>query len=156
EIERERRLPTDVVESLRAAGVFRMMMPRDWGGPEMTMSELVEVIETIAAGDGSAGWGVAGGGDSGLCVHSLPADAARELYPDLDVITAGSIPAAGRAQAVEGGYLVQGRWPFASGITHAEVVALGCFEFGIDPNALPVWRVVALPAAEVQVLDTWY
>jgi indole-3-acetate monooxygenase len=35
EMAKLRRLPLDLVEKLRAAGVFRIMFPRSWGGPEM-------------------------------------------------------------------------------------------------------------------------
>ena len=39
EIAALRRLPADLVAQLKAAGVFRMSMPKAWGGPEMTPRE---------------------------------------------------------------------------------------------------------------------
>src|SRR5262245_51417022 len=66
EIEQARRLPPDVVESLRATGVFRMGFPRDWGGPELNSIEQTEVIEALSYGDPAAGWCAMIGSDTGL------------------------------------------------------------------------------------------
>jgi alkylation response protein AidB-like acyl-CoA dehydrogenase len=160
EIERERRLPRDVVEALRAAGVFTMAMPRAWGGPEMSPREMCEVVETLSAGDAAAGWCGGIGADSGLYSAYLDDSAARELYPRLDLATAGWIFPAGQAHRVDGGYRVSGHWAFGSGITHADRVVCGCVEFAdgapvLMPNGLPVWRVAVVPAERVTIVDTW-
>ena len=47
-IEEARRLPGQVAARLRQAGMFRLMMPQEWGGPEMRPAEQVEVIEELA------------------------------------------------------------------------------------------------------------
>ena len=44
EIERARRLPVEVVAAMHDKGLFRLNMPKIWGGPEMTSMEQVEVI----------------------------------------------------------------------------------------------------------------
>ena len=46
-----RKLPADIVEEVRDAGIMRMNMPKIWGGPEMTPMEQVEVIEALARAD---------------------------------------------------------------------------------------------------------
>jgi alkylation response protein AidB-like acyl-CoA dehydrogenase len=121
-----RRIPADLVEQLRAAGVFRIMFPRSWGGPEMPLPQQVELMETLAYGDPSVAWAVKIGSDSGYFCAFLEADAARELYPSIDFATAGQAPPNGRAVRVPGGYRVTGRWGFASGCTHANVMVGGC------------------------------
>ncbi len=57
EYDRIRRLPPDIVEEIRAAGIMRMNMPKIWGGPEMTSMEQVEVIEALARADASVAMG---------------------------------------------------------------------------------------------------
>ena len=64
EIEEARRLPGEVVTRLRDAGMFRLMMPKEWGGPEMRPAEQVEVIEELAKANASAAWCVMIGCDS--------------------------------------------------------------------------------------------
>jgi len=65
EIASLRRLPADLVAQLKAAGVFRMSMPRAWGGPEMTPREQYDVYEILGAADASVAWCVKIGSDSG-------------------------------------------------------------------------------------------
>jgi alkylation response protein AidB-like acyl-CoA dehydrogenase len=161
EIARERRLPPDLVAALKLAGVFRMPMPRAWGGPELTPREQTEVVEILSAADPSVGWCAMIGSDSGFYGAFLDEAAARALYPDLDAVTAGLLQPAGRARRVHGGYRVSGRWGFGSGCTHAEVLVGGCLVFdGEKPElteaGLPAWRVMLAPAASWTVLDTWH
>ena len=48
EIGEARQLPADVVARVREAGMFRLAMPKDWGGPELSTMEQVEVIEEVS------------------------------------------------------------------------------------------------------------
>ncbi|MFF0745853.1 acyl-CoA dehydrogenase family protein [Streptomyces sp. NPDC004111] len=161
EIDRGRRLPHDLVEELRATGVFRSAMPREWGGPELTSMEQIELIEQLARTDASVAWCAMIGMDSGIYAGYLRPDAARTLFPRLDTITAGWLPPAGRADEVPGGYRVRGHWRFGSGCTHADVVAGGCTVHRdgkplLDAAGRPVWRVVLAPADRFTVHDTWH
>jgi alkylation response protein AidB-like acyl-CoA dehydrogenase len=56
EIEQRRRLPTHLVREMQRAGMFRMAMPRSWGGPELDFLTQMRVIEELSAVDASAGW----------------------------------------------------------------------------------------------------
>ena len=151
-----RRIPADLVEKLRTAGVFRIMFPRSWGGPEMPLPQQVELIETLSYGDPSVGWAVKIGTDSGYFCAFLDESAARELYPSIDYATAGQAPPNGRAVRVPGGYRVTGRWGFASGCTHADVMVGGCLVIeteGANPSGMIY---ILAPASSFEVEDTWY
>jgi alkylation response protein AidB-like acyl-CoA dehydrogenase len=161
EIAKLRCLPLDLVADLKAAGVFRMPMPAAWGGPEMSPRAQNEVVEILSAADASVGWCVMIGSDAGFYAAFLEEGAARALYPDLDMVTAGMLQPAGRALRVPGGYRVSGRWAFGSGCTHADVIVGGCMIFDgdqplLNEAGLPQVRVVMAPASSFQVLDTWY
>lgn len=155
-----RRLPFDLVAELKAAGVFRMSMPKASGGPEMTPRAQCEVYEHLGAADAAVAWCAKIGSDSGYYSALLEETAARELYRSLDDVTAGQVPPNGKAERVPGGYRVTGRWTFGSGSTHADVIVGGCLvteggkpvmtEFG------PVTRTIVAPAASFEVLDTWF
>lgn len=162
EIERARRLPPDVVESLRATGVFRMGFARDWGGPELSSVEQTEVIETLSYGDPSAGWCAMIGSDTGLYAAFLDRDVAERMFPSLDMVTAGLLFPVGRADIAPGGYRLTGRWQFGSGITHADWVISGAVSFRDGtpepgPDGLPFRSTLLMVArSDVEVLDTWH
>lgn len=161
EIDQARKLPSEVVERLREAGMFRLMMPTAWGGPELRPSEQVEIIEELAKANASAAWCVMIGHDSGFFAGYLDEGAAREIFPRLDMVTAGSVMPTGRAERVEGGYRVTGQWSFGSGVSHADVVGLSCvlFENGapvMKSKSTPVTCGMLTPAAKVEVIDNWH
>jgi alkylation response protein AidB-like acyl-CoA dehydrogenase len=162
EIERERRLPADVVEMLRGTGVFRMGFGRNWGGPELNSMEQTEVIEALSYGDPAAGWCAMIGSDSGLYAQFLDEPVAKEMFTSLDMVTAGLLFPTGRAEIVPGGYRLSGRWQFGSGITHADWVISGAFIYRDGkPEPSPEGdphdsKLFFVPRADVEVIDTWY
>lgn len=158
--ERERRLSTPVVDALVGAGIFRLFVPRELGGYEGDPITACELIESLATADGATGWcamiGLGFGGFAGL----LPNAAAKEIFGSPDAIAAGTFRPNGVAQVMPGGYRVSGRWPFASGIHHAQWIVGGCRVLDGDEPRLtargtPDLRLLFFPASEVQVLDTW-
>jgi alkylation response protein AidB-like acyl-CoA dehydrogenase len=160
EIAALRRLPLDLVTKLKAAGVFRMAMPKAWGGPEMTPREQCEVYEVLGAADASVAWCAKIGSDSGYFAAQLDEVVARTLFSDLDYVTAGQVPPNGLGERVDGGYRLSGHWTFGSGCTHADVIATG---FLVAENGKPVMRggapearIALAPASQFEIIDTWH
>ena len=163
EIEKLRRLPADLVAELRTAGFFRMGRSRAKGGPQMTLTQHLEVIEVLAEADPSVGWCVKIGTDSGILAELLPPSASACLLPRPDMITAGQFTAGrGRLQRTEGGFILNGRFPFGSGITHADAVMSGAMLFDeggaavFGANGMPESRLAFCRADELVVEDTWH
>ena len=160
-IEQERRLPEAVVCGLIDAGVFRMFMPRSLGGDEIDPMSACRVVEEVATQDGATGWCAMIGACNGHFGGLLPAEGARQVFADRNVVLAGTFRPTGVAEAVDGGYRVTGRWPFASGIMHSNWVMGGCRIMDGDRPRMtaagaPVVKLMFLPQAESQVLDTWH
>lgn len=162
EIEGLRRLPPDLVASLRQAGMFRMGRSRAKGGPQMTLAQHLEVIEVLAQADPSTAWCVKIGTDSGLLAELLAPAASARLLPHPDMITAGQFTAGrGTLEQVPGGYKLSGRFPFGSGITHADVVMTGgvVHHQGVPvtgEHGLPETRLAFCRADELVIEDTWH
>jgi len=159
-IERHRRLPTELVHALAEAGLFRMSVPRAFGGGEVDAATMVEAIEEIAKADGSAAWCVMIGATSGLVSAYLPETVAHDIYGPPLHVTGGVFAAHGKATVVPGGYRVGGRWPFASGCEHCTWLMGGCVILDdgrprLLPNGQPDARMMLFPAADVEIIDTW-
>ncbi|WP_333766950.1 acyl-CoA dehydrogenase family protein [Streptomyces sp. IBSBF 2435] len=163
EIEQNRRLPADVVELLRGTGVFGMCWGREWGGPELTSVEQTRVVEKLAYGDASAAWCAVIGANTGIYSNFIEQAVAKEMFPRPDMITAGLLQPSGRAEKVPGGYRLTGRWPFGSGIDHADWVTSGGFVFedgkpyaspdGSNPHES---RQFMVPREQVVTIDNWH
>jgi len=161
QLEQDRRLPAALVAALTEAGIFRLYVPAALGGLEVDPGTLVRVIEALAVVDGSVGWCAMIGATGGIFAGFLPDAGAREVFAgDPRVITGGGLAPAGRAVPVDGGYRLSGRWPFASGSQHcAWLFANAVVMDGDQPRrtaeGAPEMRVLALPAGDCAILDTW-
>jgi alkylation response protein AidB-like acyl-CoA dehydrogenase len=155
--ERERALPPALVDQLRATGLLRAGAPAHLGGLEAAPATTLSGAERIARGDASAGWCVSIAATSSLLSAYLPEQGASEIFGDANTVAAGVWAPRGRAVVVDGGLRVSGRWSFCSGISHSQWLFAGCVleqsEAGTEGPAL---RVVALPAGELEILDTWH
>ncbi|HZQ35773.1 MAG TPA: acyl-CoA dehydrogenase family protein, partial [Dehalococcoidia bacterium] len=170
ETERERRLPAGLVEAFRAAGFWRMWTPPEFGGSLVDPFTFVEVIEELASADGSAAWNVLIGAGNAIVAGWLPYEAQHAIWgDDPDTITGGVYGPRGTAAAVPGGYRVNGRWAFGSGVQQCAWMVGGCFvvdrrEGGatdggdqrrLTPAGQPATRIMVVPIAQVEIIDTW-
>ena len=159
EIEQARRMPRDLVEELRKTGIFRLAVPRAIGGDEASPIDLMRAIETVATADGSTGWCAMIGTGCNISAGYMDESGAKEVFADPAAPSAGIAAPAGAAVRVEGGVRVNGRWPFASGITHCKWVWAGCLvmENGrprMTPHGPEIVH-VCMPVSEVVIHDTW-
>jgi alkylation response protein AidB-like acyl-CoA dehydrogenase len=156
-IEQERRLPEDLLRRLRASGLLRAGAPTSLGAVQAPPAVILRCAETVARGDASAGWCVSIAATSSLLSAYLPPDGALEIFGDRNAVAAGVWAPRGTARPTDGGLRVSGRWSFCSGIDHSDYLFAGCvLETGAPRDSgPPVLRVVAIPTAELQILDTW-
>ncbi|PUE51034.1 acyl-CoA dehydrogenase [Limnohabitans sp. 2KL-1] len=114
------------VQAMVDIGVFRALTPVQFGGLEMDPSYFFEGIIKIAAADPSAAWI---GGQ--LTIHSfevalMDPRLQQEFWGQSpDTRASSSYAPLGKAEPVDGGYLLNGTWTFSSGIDHATWVVLG-------------------------------
>jgi alkylation response protein AidB-like acyl-CoA dehydrogenase len=158
QIEREQRLPSALVERLRATGFYRMVIPRTLGGLQVDPLTYLRVVETLAEAAGSVGWNVCNNGIGQLVTLGLADDGVQEVHgPGPSIIAGTAVQGGGEAVPVEGGYRVNGHWTFGTGCQESTWM-LGSFQILDDgqprrrPDGAPLfWRGV-FPRAEAQVV----
>lgn len=152
--ERGRRLPMPTVKGLTDAGLMRMCVPGEYGGPEVDPPTMVEAIEAVAHADGAAGWCSMIASTTSSMAAFLPAETATEIYGDPTSITGGVFApnGAGTATSVGGrdGFAVTGRWAWGSGTQHCRWVLGGAL---CDDGT---FRLCWFPQSEVVFHDTWH
>jgi alkylation response protein AidB-like acyl-CoA dehydrogenase len=154
EIERSRRLPDAVVAALRDTGINRLSIPAELGGIDARMVDVVDIMEKIAAVDGSAGWCAAIGAGSNIFAGYLPKAGAAAVFADPDQGNATMFAPVGRVVGEAGQAKLSGRWPFTSNCLHSGWAGLSALvqqgEY-LDP----VPRVVFVPMTSLRIEDTW-
>ena len=160
EIESGRRLPAALLTSMQETCLFKMYVPAELGGLETDPLTSMRVVEAVAEEDGAAAWALMIGSTYGIWAAFLAAGAAAEIFGTPDAVVAGALRPAGVARAVNGGFVVTGRWSFASGIDHSTWWNGGCIIYDGDTprrNASGALETVLafFPASAGQIIDTW-
>jgi alkylation response protein AidB-like acyl-CoA dehydrogenase len=161
ELATARRVPPALVQAIAEAGLLQLHLPRSMGGSELPPLTTSRVIEEFSRVDGSVGWCTMIANSVCFFVSRLRAEVGRELFGQPpDVRIAGSLRPEGKAYIVDGGYRVQGRWDFASGIDHARWLLCTCAVIDADgprqlPGGTPEVRHLLVPAAAATIEDTW-
>ncbi|RFA08984.1 hypothetical protein B7R54_06925 [Subtercola boreus] len=145
------RIAEPVIEALYASGAIGVITPRELGGSEMTPRQAMDVYRTLSYADPSTGWvTMALAMSTGLAGAFFERSAAEELFSTPRLGIAGQGTRAGRAEPVEGGYLVSGQWSFASGIKHATHLHTAAADTKTGET-----RFFIVPVAEVDFVDNW-
>lgn len=145
-------VPPDFVARLKELGLFRASTPARFGGEPMPPPEFLRGVERIASVDGSTGW-VAGFGSAGTYLACLPLDTQAKLYADgPDVVYGGAMFPVNPVTPTERGYLVKGRWRFASGCMAADILSVG-IPGDADGDNRP--RAAMLRPEQVEIVRDW-
>ena len=166
DMEQMRRMPAALARTMAEAGVFRTLRPETTGGLECDPATALQVMETIAHADASAGWCAMIGATSGIYSAYLPPEITEQVYgrkdsPDAEIITGGVFAPMGQAVADGDDYIVTGHWRWASGSWNCQWLNGGCvvLENGVPrqlANGTPEVRAMIFPASDVELIDTWH
>jgi 3-hydroxy-9,10-secoandrosta-1,3,5(10)-triene-9,17-dione monooxygenase len=157
EAEALRRVPDESLRLVRDAQLLAVLQTRACGGHELTMRAHLDVVSALAEGCTATAWVVGVGHAHSWMIAHLPAQAQQDVYGDgPDVLVAGVIGPRGRAvEQADGGYILDGQWPFGSGSQHAAWLLLGAQV--TDRDGRPAGEADFLvPAAAVTINDDWF
>ena len=164
-IEDGRELPADVVDALHQARLFRMLVPRSYGGDEVSPIAFMAAVEELAKADASTAWCVAQTSVCSTISASLPPNIAAEIFKnDPRGVLAWGPSTSKNAKAIAdgGGFRVTGEWPFASGSRHATWFAAHSFVYESDGSLLhdaagqAVQKTFVVPRRCAAIKDVWH
>ena len=139
------------VEALAASGVLAMKLPAELGGSEADPSTQILVLEALAEANPSASWcAMVGATSIGLPGAFLTDEAVAEIFGG-ERLPRGAVIAmpAGKAVAADGGWRLSGRWPFASGVRHADWISTGALTVP-EGDAPPVHMMTAAISPQIR------
>jgi alkylation response protein AidB-like acyl-CoA dehydrogenase len=155
--EEARRLLPETVQNFTEAGFFRIVQPKRYGGFEMGIDVLEEVVIEVGRGCGSSAWCLAIlGGHTWW--SGLFEEAGQDVLfgDDGHVIMATNLSGNGRCRRVEGGYELSGRFVYLSGCDVANWLCVGAMleEEGVEPQDAQ-WFYMAVRPEDVTIVDDW-
>jgi 3-hydroxy-9,10-secoandrosta-1,3,5(10)-triene-9,17-dione monooxygenase len=150
-----RAVPAESIKALEEAGFFRLLQPSGFGGYEADPLTFLTAVRHIASACGSTGWVASVVGVHPWQLALFPAQAQQEVWgADSATRMSSSYAPTGKAEAVDGGHRLSGRWSFSSGCDHATWVLLGGIV--LDADGTPVdFRTFLLPARDYEIDDVW-
>ena len=149
-------LPQDSVAALYDSGLMAYKVPEVLGGAEADLLMQLDVVEAVTRIDPAAGWCLMIGAASIANMGAfLPDDGIAEVFASGRIpLACGVFAPRGAARPVEGGYVVDGRWPFGSGVRHSEWVSAGAWVMEGEGKPSKQIRVV-FPVGDACIHDNW-
>lgn len=123
EFEQLRKIPSDFVSKLQAAGVYRILVSENQGGLGGDLIDWFDMATSLAEADASTGWTCA----HGAVTNALVANIADQKFVDSFFSDPNASAAWSNLPRVEvseedGGLRISGTWAFATGCTAATYV----------------------------------
>lgn len=155
EAEEARRPLDEVIDALKATGVFRSFVPARYGGYEIDLGTYVDIGLAVAKADPSMGWITTFYMEHNWLLTMFPDATQDDVFGSQPYVLApGSVNPTGVAiPQDDGGYKISGHWQFGTGICHADWVLVSGRIEG-DDSGIP--RNFLLPVDAVEVKDTWH
>lgn len=148
----QRFVSSDFIDRLKEIGIYRASTPARFGGNPQAPADFLRTIEKISVVDGSTGW-VASFGSALIYLAALPVDTQAQLYADgPDVVFAGGLFPVQPAAATDRGFLIDGRWKFASGSMGADILGVG---IPGDDSTGGKPRTALLRPKDVDIVQDW-
>ena len=155
--EEEGKLSDRTVERLAEAGAFDVSIPKSYGGLALDVADQRRVYSAVGKIAGSTGWVTWVTTTHVRWIAMLDRKAQDEVYgmdwrgPRVSGVVTANGP--GKATPVEGGYLLEGNWPFCSGSRHTAWSLLGSIVHKQDGTR--EHRLMLVPATDLEIVDDW-
>jgi len=154
--DREGRVSEETIAEMAAAGLFRVLQPKRWGGFELDPRVFYTVQMALAEGCMSTAWMYGVVGVHPWQLSLFPEQAQQDVWrDDSGIRIASTYMPTGKAEPVEGGYKFSGRWSFSTGIEHCDWVFLGGLLPKKDGSGALEHATFLLPKADVKVEENW-
>ncbi|GAA4682537.1 acyl-CoA dehydrogenase family protein [Streptomyces youssoufiensis] len=155
-IEADRRVTDEVIDALTEAGLFKLTVPRRFGGYETDIRTVLDVSAAIAEGDGSTGWVVTLVSTCNWLAGLFSPQAQDDVFgADPDARVTGVFSPTSSSRKVAGGWRLTGRWYYNSGSWHSTWAVLG-MPLTNEGGEVVDQAMVLVPRAELTMEDVWF
>lgn len=153
--EQLRRLPDETLADFRAAGLFRALQPKRYGGYELDPATFYQAVIEVGTACGSSAWilGVVGIHNWHLAI--FPPEAQEDVWgAEGNIQISTSLAPTGTVERVKDGFRLKGRWSFSSGCDFCQWAVLGAL-VPSGEGQMPEARVFLVPRRDYEIADNW-
>jgi 3-hydroxy-9,10-secoandrosta-1,3,5(10)-triene-9,17-dione monooxygenase len=151
------RLSDDMNERFVAAGFYRTIQPRIFGGYEFSVPDFMRVMMEVARGCAESGWVLALTAGHAHLFAGFPAAGQIEVYgSDGEFRAPGVPPPSAQAVPVPGGYRIKGGWDYVSGCDIATHFIGGAVVQDPETKAPRGSIVIVIDRKDYTIVDNWH
>ncbi len=144
----------DSIRDLIDSGVLATLTPKVYGGHELSINDMTDIVRIFSAACPSTGWIAAFYMGSAWRANLFGEKVQKEIFADHPYdLGAGQAAPLREARRVPGGYVISGQTPWSSGSVHAEWIM---FMGVVVDDGVPTPTLFMVPRSETEVVDTWY
>jgi alkylation response protein AidB-like acyl-CoA dehydrogenase len=144
----------EAIDAMASAELFGVMTPREVGGAELPLNDVIDVFAEVARADGSTGWCLMAAASTVAYFGAYGGQSfVDELFADGTPLAAGQFAPNGTGVPDGDGFRISGNYQFGSGIHYAAWVGAGFLVHppeGSDAGAQYWFTLVPKRAAELQ------
>jgi 3-hydroxy-9,10-secoandrosta-1,3,5(10)-triene-9,17-dione monooxygenase len=156
ESDRNRRASEENIQAAADAGLFKLMVPKRYGGYEGTIRSHLEMSAALGEACGGTSWVVSLINGCAWFTSLFPKQAQDDVFgANPDARVSGVFTPTTQVRRVDGGLVMSGKWFFSSGSLHAQWAMLGCAEHDAN-GALKAQYLALVPMSELTIEDTWF
>jgi alkylation response protein AidB-like acyl-CoA dehydrogenase len=153
----KQRNPTAAVDKmLKEEGFLRMLLPKRLGGYGLSPTDLSRVQIEIAKGDPSISWVVQIVNGTSWITSLAPDGVQDAVFGDGPAAVCGAYNPPGKARKVDGGWIINGAWPYTSGSRQSTWAQQGVVLEGYEGPVVPGISMCYIPFSDLTITDTWY
>jgi alkylation response protein AidB-like acyl-CoA dehydrogenase len=154
--ESDRRVTEESIAALTDAGLFKIAVPKRYGGYETSVRTMLEVSAEVGEADGGTAWVLTLVNVCNWLVGLFPQRAQDDVFgADPGALVSGVLAPTATAVKVDGGWRITGKWFYNSGSWHATWAGLGIPV--TDAEGEVVNQGLALiPRGDLSLEDTWF
>ncbi len=152
-----RRSPTPEVDRvLKEERFLEMLLPQRLGGLGFSPSQFVRVQMEIAKGDPAVSWVVQIVNGTSWITSLAPDSVQDAVFANGPAAVCGAYNPPGKARKVDGGWIINGAWPYTSGSRQSTWAQQGVVLEGYEGPVVPGISMCYIPFSDLTIEDSWY
>jgi len=154
--EADRRVVEESIQALTGAGLFKIAVPKRYGGYETSVRAMLEVSAAVGEADGGTAWVLALVNVCNWLIGLFPQQAQDDVFgADPAALVSGVLAPTATTVKVDGGWRITGKWYYNSGSWHATWAGLGIPVTDADGEVVNQ-GLALVPRGDLGLEDTWF